>query len=251
MLVRLDIWEKGNISLLQLSEKLRGALRHALCDAVMEFLVLPAPLCMETTCPLGAMDLEELSSAGESSAGAATLSPQTPSVLRLACGSLAVWGELGLGGLGGKKVLSPLQAVLCDVSGKMHYRSLSWKRCLKVCSLRMNLLCWVLLRALSLLASHSGVHGDTISVAVGSSGESDSLCLHRRPKEDHVGDQGPGHGHWWSWQELSSTLALHLCPFLQFWRASDTHKQAGTPQFLGHAGNVAEGPMGSKACKFS
>uniref|UniRef100_A0A8C9L0G8 SZT2 subunit of KICSTOR complex n=1 Tax=Serinus canaria TaxID=9135 RepID=A0A8C9L0G8_SERCA len=46
--VRLDIWEKGNISLLQLSEKLRGALRHALCDAVMEFLVLPAPLCVET-----------------------------------------------------------------------------------------------------------------------------------------------------------------------------------------------------------
>lgn len=92
MLVRLDIWEKGNISLLQLSEKLRGALRHALCDAVMEFLVLPAPLCVETTCPLGAMDLEELSSAGESPAGAATLSPQTPSVLRLACGSLAVWG---------------------------------------------------------------------------------------------------------------------------------------------------------------
>uniref|UniRef100_A0A8U8AQY3 Uncharacterized protein n=1 Tax=Geospiza parvula TaxID=87175 RepID=A0A8U8AQY3_GEOPR len=48
MRVRLDIWEKGNISLLQLSEKLRGALRHALCDAVMEFLVLPAPLCVET-----------------------------------------------------------------------------------------------------------------------------------------------------------------------------------------------------------
>lgn len=100
MLVRLDIWEKGNISLLQLSEKLRGALRHALCDAVMEFLVLPAPLCMETTCPLGAMDLEELSSAGESSAGAATLSPQTPSVLRLACGSLAVGGGTGTGGAG-------------------------------------------------------------------------------------------------------------------------------------------------------
>ncbi|KAM6327692.1 KICSTOR complex protein SZT2 isoform 2-T2 [Podargus strigoides] len=64
VLVRLDIWEKGNISLLQLSEKLRGALRHALCDAVMEFLVLPAPLCVETACPLGAVDLEELSSAG-------------------------------------------------------------------------------------------------------------------------------------------------------------------------------------------
>ncbi|KAJ7410096.1 Protein SZT2 [Willisornis vidua] len=64
VLVRLDIWEKGNISLLQLSEKLRGALRHALCDAVMEFLVLPAPLCMDAACPLSATDLEDLSSAG-------------------------------------------------------------------------------------------------------------------------------------------------------------------------------------------
>ncbi|XP_038267923.1 KICSTOR complex protein SZT2 isoform X3 [Dermochelys coriacea] len=50
-LVRLDVWEKGNISPLQLSEKLRSALRHALCDAVMEFRVLPAPLCMEAACP--------------------------------------------------------------------------------------------------------------------------------------------------------------------------------------------------------
>ncbi|KAJ6659457.1 hypothetical protein lerEdw1_018691 [Lerista edwardsae] len=46
-LVRLDIWEKGNISLLQLSERLRSTLRHALCDALMEFRVLPNPLCME------------------------------------------------------------------------------------------------------------------------------------------------------------------------------------------------------------
>lgn len=74
VLVRLDIWEKGNISLLQLSEKLRGALRHALCDAVMEFLVLPAPLCLEATCPLSAADLEDMSSAGERLARMATLS---------------------------------------------------------------------------------------------------------------------------------------------------------------------------------
>ncbi|NWX90042.1 SZT2 protein, partial [Nothoprocta pentlandii] len=64
VLVRLDIWEKGNISLLQLSEKLRGALRHALCDTVMEFLVLPTPLCVEAVCPLGGPDLDELGSAG-------------------------------------------------------------------------------------------------------------------------------------------------------------------------------------------
>uniref|UniRef100_A0A8C5EXF9 SZT2 subunit of KICSTOR complex n=1 Tax=Gopherus evgoodei TaxID=1825980 RepID=A0A8C5EXF9_9SAUR len=59
-LVRLDVWEKGNISPLQLSEKLRSAVRHALCDAVMEFRVLPAPLCMEAACPL-----EELGSGGK------------------------------------------------------------------------------------------------------------------------------------------------------------------------------------------
>uniref|UniRef100_A0A452J1J0 Uncharacterized protein n=1 Tax=Gopherus agassizii TaxID=38772 RepID=A0A452J1J0_9SAUR len=52
MALRLDVWEKGNISPLQLSEKLRSAVRHALCDAVMEFRVLPAPLCMEAACPL-------------------------------------------------------------------------------------------------------------------------------------------------------------------------------------------------------
>ncbi|XP_077190209.1 KICSTOR complex protein SZT2 isoform X6 [Paroedura picta] len=46
-LVRLDIWEKGNISLLQLSERLCSAVRHALCDAIMEFRVLPNPLCVE------------------------------------------------------------------------------------------------------------------------------------------------------------------------------------------------------------
>ncbi|KAL8178837.1 UNVERIFIED_CONTAM: hypothetical protein K2H54_057134 [Gekko kuhli] len=46
-LLRLDIWEKGNISLLQLSERLCNAVRHALCDAIMEFRVLPNPLCVE------------------------------------------------------------------------------------------------------------------------------------------------------------------------------------------------------------
>ncbi|XP_029904813.1 KICSTOR complex protein SZT2 isoform X2 [Myripristis murdjan] len=43
--VRFDIWEQGNVSPLQLSDKLRGALRHALCDVVMELRVLPNPLC--------------------------------------------------------------------------------------------------------------------------------------------------------------------------------------------------------------
>uniref|UniRef100_A0A8D3E146 SZT2 subunit of KICSTOR complex n=1 Tax=Scophthalmus maximus TaxID=52904 RepID=A0A8D3E146_SCOMX len=44
--VRFDIWEQGNVSPLQLSDKLQGALRHALCDVVMELRVLPNPLCV-------------------------------------------------------------------------------------------------------------------------------------------------------------------------------------------------------------
>lgn len=107
VLVRLDIWEKGNISLLQLSEKLRGALRHALCDAVMEFLVLPAPLCVEATCPLGAADLEELSSAGESPAGTATPSPQTASLLLPGLQELRCAGGTGAEGNGREEAALP------------------------------------------------------------------------------------------------------------------------------------------------
>lgn len=44
--VRFDIWEQGNISPLQLNDKLQGALRHALCDVLMELRVLPNPLCL-------------------------------------------------------------------------------------------------------------------------------------------------------------------------------------------------------------
>ncbi|XP_060686536.1 KICSTOR complex protein SZT2 [Hemiscyllium ocellatum] len=50
-LVRFDIWEQGNISLLQLTEKLQNGLRHALCDVVMEFRMLQCPLCVESYCP--------------------------------------------------------------------------------------------------------------------------------------------------------------------------------------------------------
>lgn len=131
MLVRLDIWEKGNISLLQLSEKLRGALRHALCDAVMEFLVLPAPLCVEATSPLGAADLEELSSAGESLTRMPIPNPQPALLLPLGLWELGSAGGTGAEGAG-RKSLSPLQAVLCDVSRKNHYRNGGWKRYVKV-----------------------------------------------------------------------------------------------------------------------
>ncbi|XP_041648166.1 KICSTOR complex protein SZT2 isoform X2 [Cheilinus undulatus] len=51
LIVRFDIWEQGNVSPLQLSDKLQGALRHALCDVVMELKVLPNPLCLGVSFP--------------------------------------------------------------------------------------------------------------------------------------------------------------------------------------------------------
>ncbi|XP_023249147.1 KICSTOR complex protein SZT2 [Seriola lalandi dorsalis] len=57
--VRFDIWEQGNISPLQLSDRLQGALRHALCDVVMELRVLPNPLCLGMVCPATKAQREE------------------------------------------------------------------------------------------------------------------------------------------------------------------------------------------------
>ncbi|XP_043097535.1 KICSTOR complex protein SZT2-like [Puntigrus tetrazona] len=55
--VRFDVWEQGNISPLQLTDRLRAALRHALCDVLMEMRVLPNPLCLDTFClPAAARD---------------------------------------------------------------------------------------------------------------------------------------------------------------------------------------------------
>lgn len=58
--VRFDIWEQGNVSPLQLSDKLQGALRHALCDVVMELRVLPNPLCLGVSCPATKAQREEV-----------------------------------------------------------------------------------------------------------------------------------------------------------------------------------------------
>ncbi|KAG2461412.1 SZT2 protein, partial [Polypterus senegalus] len=57
--VRFDIWEQGNVSPVQLADKLKNALRHALCDVIMEFKVLSNPLCVEST--LTASDQKEYS----------------------------------------------------------------------------------------------------------------------------------------------------------------------------------------------
>ncbi|XP_066454017.1 KICSTOR complex protein SZT2 isoform X8 [Eleutherodactylus coqui] len=54
-LVRFDIWEKGNISSSQLSERLSNSLRHALCDVIIEYHILQMPLCVD---PMSPGDLE-------------------------------------------------------------------------------------------------------------------------------------------------------------------------------------------------
>ncbi|XP_075037796.1 KICSTOR complex protein SZT2 isoform X2 [Mixophyes fleayi] len=51
ILVRFDVWEKGNISSSQLSERLSNSLRHALCDVVIEFHILQVPLCVDPVSP--------------------------------------------------------------------------------------------------------------------------------------------------------------------------------------------------------
>ncbi|XP_075176564.1 KICSTOR complex protein SZT2 isoform X2 [Anomaloglossus baeobatrachus] len=50
-LVQFDVWEKGNISSSQLSERLSNSLRHALCDVIIEFHILQMPLCVDSVCP--------------------------------------------------------------------------------------------------------------------------------------------------------------------------------------------------------
>uniref|UniRef100_A0A7N8XHG3 SZT2 subunit of KICSTOR complex n=1 Tax=Mastacembelus armatus TaxID=205130 RepID=A0A7N8XHG3_9TELE len=62
--VRFDIWEQGNVSPLQLTDKLQGALHHALCDIVMELRVLPNPLCLGALCPATKEQKEEAKAVG-------------------------------------------------------------------------------------------------------------------------------------------------------------------------------------------
>ncbi|XP_044530766.1 KICSTOR complex protein SZT2 [Gracilinanus agilis] len=78
--LRLDIWEKGNISRLQLEEKLRGATRHALADAVMELQLLPAPLCVEEALPGSPRSVSlEAKSPGDPSSTSPLPFPPSPS----------------------------------------------------------------------------------------------------------------------------------------------------------------------------
>ncbi|KAI5139765.1 KICSTOR complex protein SZT2 isoform X1 [Manis pentadactyla] len=81
--LRLDVWEKGHISIVQLEEKLRAAARQALADATMELRLLPASLCTEDTSPgsLRSGSLETKSPAGRVSTfppGPGSAEPVTP-----------------------------------------------------------------------------------------------------------------------------------------------------------------------------
>ncbi|XP_075472186.1 KICSTOR complex protein SZT2 isoform X4 [Ascaphus truei] len=51
-LVRFDVWEKGNVSSSQLSDRLGNSLRHALCDVIIEFCILQIPLCLDSLSPV-------------------------------------------------------------------------------------------------------------------------------------------------------------------------------------------------------
>ncbi|GAB1288821.1 KICSTOR complex protein SZT2 [Apodemus speciosus] len=73
--LRLDVWEKGNISIVQLEEKLRAAARQALADAIMELRLLPASLCTEDI-PPGSLKSGSLET--KSPACRASTLPSTP-----------------------------------------------------------------------------------------------------------------------------------------------------------------------------
>ncbi|KFO37760.1 Protein SZT2 [Fukomys damarensis] len=94
--LRLDVWEKGNISIVQLEEKLRGAARQALADAIIELQLLPASLCTEDTPPGGlrSMSLETKSPAGQASAFAPAPVPGEPVTPPSKSGRRSFWDML-------------------------------------------------------------------------------------------------------------------------------------------------------------
>ena len=44
-LAQFCIWERGDVDMRQLVDKIEAAMRHALCDIVMEYRLLTAPIC--------------------------------------------------------------------------------------------------------------------------------------------------------------------------------------------------------------
>ncbi|ELW62137.1 Protein SZT2 [Tupaia chinensis] len=94
--LRLDVWEKGNISIIQLEEKLRGAARQALADAVMELRLLPASLCTEDA-PSGSLrsgSLETKGPVGQASTFAAAPVPGEPATPPSKAGRRSFWDML-------------------------------------------------------------------------------------------------------------------------------------------------------------
>lgn len=100
--LRLDVWEKGNISIVQLEEKFRGAARQALADAIIELQLLPASLCTEDT-PSGSLrngSLETKSSAGRASTFPPAPVPGEPVTPPSKAGRRSFWDMLVMGGSG-------------------------------------------------------------------------------------------------------------------------------------------------------
>uniref|UniRef100_A0A3B4B0F0 Uncharacterized protein n=1 Tax=Periophthalmus magnuspinnatus TaxID=409849 RepID=A0A3B4B0F0_9GOBI len=79
---RFNIWEQGNISPLQLSDKLQGALRHALCDVVMEVQVLPNLLCVGVSCRPAKASREEAKGTGSAPLSPESTTPTSKSTRR-------------------------------------------------------------------------------------------------------------------------------------------------------------------------
>lgn len=44
-LIKFSIWERGSVGLLQLRDQLILALKHSVCDVIMEYQILTAPIC--------------------------------------------------------------------------------------------------------------------------------------------------------------------------------------------------------------
>ena len=62
-LVQFNIWERGDVDMIQLRELLVKAMKHAACDVVMEYQLLTAPLCEVPLQPLTGLNEPQVLSA--------------------------------------------------------------------------------------------------------------------------------------------------------------------------------------------
>ena len=65
-LVQFNIWERGDVDMIQLRDLLVKAMKHAACDVIMEYQILTAPLCEVPMQPLSQVTESPLLSAAAS-----------------------------------------------------------------------------------------------------------------------------------------------------------------------------------------